>query len=229
LKKKPSSRTTKEELKNARKHKPSSQRWLRRQLSDPYVQEAQRKGYRSRAAFKLLELNEKYKFLSPGKIVVDLGAAPGGWTQVTIEKVQAPKNGKVFALDLLEMEDLPGAVLMQGDFYEDDTYNELILALKGKRADVVLSDMAPSTMGHRQTDHIRIMGLAEAAYDFAHEILGPEGVFVSKVFQGGAEQTLLTRLKKDFKKVAHAKPPSSRKESSEMYVVAMGFRMAKSE
>lgn len=208
-------------VKTARGRKTSSTRWLQRQLNDPYVSEAKRLGYRSRAAFKLLEIDEKAKLLGPGKIVVDLGAAPGGWCQVAVEKGAS----KVVALDLLPVDPLPGVAFLQMDFMADDAPEALIAAI-GEGVDVVLSDMAANTTGHKQTDHLRIMALVEAAYEFARDVLKPEGAFVAKVFQGGAEHELLAQMKKDFKTVKHIKPPASRRESAEQYVVAQGFRGA---
>ncbi len=205
-------------VKTARRRKASSTRWLRRQLNDPYVQEAQRLGYRSRAAFKLREIDEKLGLLQPGMTVVDLGAAPGGWCQVAVEKGAE----KVVALDLLAMDPLPGVTALQMDFMDDDAPEALIMALGGG-ADLVLSDMAANTTGHKSTDHLRIMALVEAAYEFAADILKPGGAFVAKVFQGGAQHELLARMKQDFKTVRHIKPPASRKESAEQYVIATGF------
>ena len=213
-----------EAVKTAKKRKPSSTRWLQRQLNDPYVHEARKLGYRSRAAFKLIELDERFHFLKKGLRVVDLGAAPGGWTQIAVERVQTAKDGwKVVGLDILPMDPVPGATTMQADFLEEGAAEALKEALGGP-ADLVLSDMAAPTTGHQQTDHLRIMGLAEAAYDFAEEVLAPGGAFVAKLFQGGAERSLLDRLRRDFAVVKHAKPPASRAESSETYVVATGFR-----
>ncbi|MGY0782142.1 RlmE family RNA methyltransferase [Azospirillum argentinense] len=213
-------------VKSAAKRTTSSARWLERHLNDPYVHEATKRGFRSRAAFKLLQLDEKFHLLGPGKRVVDLGAAPGGWTQVAVDKVQTGREGwKVVGLDILPMDPVPGATTMQADFLEEGAAERLKEALGGP-ADVVLSDMAAPTIGHQSTDHLRIMALAEAAYDFAEEVLAPGGVFVAKLFQGGAEKSLLERLKRDFATVRHAKPPASRAESSETYVVATGFRGA---
>lgn len=213
-------------VKTARGRKPSSTRWLRRQLNDPYVGEAQRRGYRGRAAFKLLEIDDKYGVLTPGARVVDLGCAPGGWAQVAAART-AGKGGKadghVVGLDLLACDPVPGATLLQGDFMADDAPDRLKAELGGA-AEVVLSDMAENATGHKQTDHLRVVALAEAAYDFAREVLAPDGAFVCKVFAGGTEESLLARLKRDFRSVAHYKPPASRKESPEMYVVARGFR-----
>ncbi|MEQ9812145.1 MAG: RlmE family RNA methyltransferase [Azospirillaceae bacterium] len=208
-------------VKTAKRRRTSSTRWLERQLNDPYVAEARKRGYRSRAAFKLLQLDDKYGLLRPGQRVVDLGAAPGGWCQVAVERLSG--QGTVVGLDYLEMDPVPGAVLLQLDFYDADAPARLNEALGGK-ADVVLSDMAAPTTGHAQTDHLRITGLAEAAWAFARDVLAPGGVFVVKLFQGGAEQDLLGELKRDFAKVAHAKPKASRADSSELYIVATGFR-----
>jgi len=195
-----------------------SQRWLARQLNDPYVAAAKAQGFRSRAAFKLIELDERFGLIRPAARVVDLGAAPGGWTQVAVQRGAA----HVVALDLLAMDPLPGATVLHGDFSEPVAVAQVVAALGGK-ADLVLSDMAPNTTGHTATDHIRIMALAEAALDFAVEVLAEGGAFVAKVFQGGSERDMLTRLKQSFASVRHAKPPASRKESSELYVVAQGF------
>lgn len=221
-------RMTTVELKNARKHKPSSQRWLRRQLNDPYVAEAQKLGYRSRAAFKLLQLDEKFHLLKRGAHVVDLGAAPGGWTQVAVHAVGADradgeKCGRVVGIDLLEMEPVPGADLIQADFMSDEGLAALRAKL-GDRVDVVLSDMAAATTGHPPTDHLRTTALCEAALEFALGVLSPGGVFVAKVFKGGSEQDMLRRMKFAFASVRHAKPAASRPESPEAYVVCIGFR-----
>jgi 23S rRNA (uridine2552-2'-O)-methyltransferase len=197
----------------------ASQRWLARQLNDPYVQAAKQQGWRSRAAFKLAELDDRFHLIRRGARVVDLGAAPGGWTQVAAQRGAA----RVVAVDLLPLDPVPGSVVLAGEFTDPATQTRLIAALDGK-ADLVLSDMAPNTTGHTATDHLRIMALAEAALEFAVEVLAPGGAFVAKVFQGGAERQMLDRLKRRFATVRHAKPPASRKESSELYVVATGFR-----
>ena len=215
-------RTTREasvRVKTARRRTSSSTRWLQRQLNDPYVHEAQRLGYRSRAAFKITGIDEKLRLFKPGQVIVDLGAAPGGWSQVAVER----KAKKVVAIDLLEIEPIPGVDFVQMDFMEDDAPDRL-KAMTGGPVDLVLSDMAPNTTGHQETDHLRIMGLVEAAYLFATEVLKPGGGFVAKVFQGGAEQELLKQMKKDFTTVKHIKPPASRKESAEQFVVALGYR-----
>lgn len=213
-------------VKSARGRKVSSTRWLERQLNDPYVQKAKRMGYRSRAAFKLIELDDKFHFLNKGAKILDLGAAPGGWTQVALER--AGKDARVVGIDLLEIEAIVGADLLQGDFLDDDAPERLRHHLDGPAA-VVLTDMAASATGHTQTDHLRIMVLLEAAVDFAAEVLAPGGAFVGKVLQGGTENQLLAALKRQFKVVKHAKPPASRSDSAEIYVVAMGFRGRESD
>lgn len=211
-------------VKTARGRKTSSARWLQRQLNDPYVAKAKREGYKSRAAYKLLELDDKYKFLAGNARVLDLGAAPGGWTQVAVERCKSTDENKtVLGVDILAMDPLPGADFLQLDFGDDDAPSRIETALGGK-VDVVLSDMAPNTTGHAATDHIRILALVELAFHFACEVLKPGGVFVCKVRQGGTEQELLTVMKQRFGKVAHAKPAASRKDSAETYVVATGFR-----
>jgi len=215
-----------EKVKTARGRKYSSKLWLQRQLNDPYVIEARRQGYRSRAAFKLTELDEKFHFLKSGARVVDLGAAPGGWCQVAASIVLKGKHGhkgKVVGLDIQEMEELPDITLLHKDFTEPEAPDMLKDALGGE-ADVVLSDMAAPATGHTATDHIRIMGLCEMALQFAIEVLSPGGLFLSKVLQGGTEDELLNTMKKHFKTVKHAKPPASRADSAEMYVVAIGFK-----
>ncbi|MCE3232871.1 MAG: rRNA methyltransferase [Rickettsiaceae bacterium] len=208
-------------VKTAKGRKKSSTRWLQRQLNDPYVAMAKADGYRSRAAYKLIDLNNKFDFLKPGKSVIDLGAAPGGWTQVAVEKA---KGGKVIGIDLQEVEPIAGATLIMHDFMADDAPEILSNALEGKKADIVLSDMAAASCGHAATDHIRIIGLCEAAFDFAKENLADDGVFAAKILRGGTEKELLEDMKKCFKVVKHFKPDSSRKDSAEMYVVAIGFR-----
>jgi len=213
-----------ERVRSAKGRKLSSTRWLQRQLNDPYVAEAQARGYRSRAAFKLLELDDRFKFLSPGARVVDLGAAPGGWTQVAVERVITKKGaGKVVGIDLTEIEPVAGATTLVGDFLDDDAPIRLRAVLDGP-ADVVLSDMAAKATGHPSTDHLRIMGLCETALMFAREVLEPGGAFVAKVLQGGTENQMLADMKRDFDVVRHAKPPASRADSAEMYVVALGFK-----
>lgn len=212
-------------LKTARKHRPSSQRWLERQLNDPYVSASKREGMRSRAAYKLKEIDDKYKFLKPGAIVVDLGAAPGGWSQIAAERVQSVAGkGQVVAIDYLDMEPLPGVEALKLDFTEENAEATLKSLLRDGHADVVLSDMAAPTTGHTRTDHLRIMGLAEAAGAFACDVLRPGGAFLAKVLQGGTERDLLDMLKKRFATVRHVKPPASRSDSAELYVLATGFR-----
>jgi len=226
---KPSGRNFGVRVKTAKKRSLSSTLWLQRQLNDPYVVEAQKRGYRSRAAFKLLQLDDRFHLLSPGKRVVDLGAAPGGWTQVAVERVKPQSGkGKIVGLDILAMDPIDGAITFQCDFLDDSAPARLREALDGP-ADIVLSDMAAPATGHPKTDHIRIMGLAETAYDFAVQVLAPGGAFIAKVFQGGTERELLDRLKRDFASVRHAKPPASRADSAETYVVAVGFRGAAAE
>ena len=208
--------------KNKRSH--SSHQWLSRQLNDPYVRKAHAEGYRSRAAFKLVEIDDKHKILKRGARVVDLGAAPGGWSQVAAERIGVEKGqGKIVAIDLLEIEPINGVEFAQMDFNDDDA-PERLKKMLGGQADVVLSDMAANTIGHRQTDHLKIVALVEMAADFAREVLAPGGSFVAKVLQGGTESELLTMLKRDFKTVKHIKPPASRKDSAELYVLATGFR-----
>lgn len=205
------------------KRKLSSKLWLERQLNDPYVAQAKREGYRSRAAYKLIEIDDKYNLLKSGMTVVDLGAAPGGWSQVAAKRVGAPRKGKVIAIDLLEMGEMAGVDFAQLDFLASDAPDRLI-AMIGGRADVVLSDMAANTTGHRKTDQLRIVGLVEAAALFASEVLKPGGTFLAKVFQSGADAELLVQLKRDFTGVRHVKPTASRQDSSERYVLATGFR-----
>jgi 23S rRNA (uridine2552-2'-O)-methyltransferase len=218
-------RQAKVRLKTAKTRSASSQRWLERQLNDPYVAAARREGYRSRAAFKLAEIDAKHRVLKPGRRVVDLGAAPGGWAQVAAERVRALEGrGQVVAIDIAGMEPLAGVAFLQLDFLDDVAPARLTAMLRGGAADLVLSDMAAPGTGHTGTDHVRIMALAEAAAQFACEVLAPGGDFVCKVFQGGTEKDLLDRLKRAFTAVKHVKPPASRAESAEMYVVALGFR-----
>lgn len=208
-------------VKTAKYNKPSSNRWLERQLNDPYVAESKRLGYRSRAAFKLIQLDEKYHFLGKGKTIVDLGCAPGGWTQVAVAKNKG--KGQIIGMDLLPTTPIEGAILLQQDFTALDA-PEKIKSLLNCAADVVMSDMAANTTGHQQTDHLRTIRLVELAYEFAKEILAPGGIFIAKVFQGGTEGQLLADMKKNFAKVSHYKPDASRQDSVEMYVVAQGFR-----
>ncbi len=217
-----------ERLRKAKGRKASSTRWLRRQLADGYVAEARDRGLRSRSAFKLIELDDRFRFLKPGMRVVDLGAAPGGWTIVAVERVNAAgankgKRGAVVGIDVSETDPVPGATLIHHDFLDGEAPKLLKDALGGP-ADVVLTDMAEPATGHAATDHLRVIALLEAAFDFACEVLAPGGVFVGKAFKGGTEKDLLAAIKKRFKTVRHAKPPASRKESAETYVVAIGFK-----
>ena len=222
-------RDLKVKVKSARGKTVSQVKWLQRQLNDPYVKRAQLEGFRGRAAFKILELNEKYNFLIPGSKVVDLGCAPGGWSQVAVDLVNAlgvkknVKIGSVIGIDLQEVEVLPGAKFYQLDFMANDADLEVKNILEGK-ANVVMSDMAASSSGHKKTDHLKIMALCETAAYFAFDVLEEGGTFVAKVLAGGAERDLQTLLKQKFTKVYNAKPPSSRSDSSEKFVVAIGFR-----
>lgn len=221
----PTGRALKERVKTGKGRTVSQKNWLERQLNDPYVKEARKLGYRSRAAFKLSEIDDKYRFLKPGGRVVDLGAAPGGWSQVAATRVKAGEGrGMVIALDLHGMDPIPSVTIFKKDFYENDAPRLLIDALGGEKADAVLSDMAAHATGHRQTDHINIMALAEAAYDFAKQVLKPGGTFLAKVLRGGTEGELLKLMKKDFATVRHVKPMASRDDSAELFVLAMGFR-----
>ncbi len=216
-------------LKKARNRTASSQRWLERQLNDPYVAAAKREGFRSRAAYKLIEIDDKYHILKPGHRVVDLGAAPGGWSQIAAERVQSVSGrGQVIAIDILDMEPVAGVQSAKLDFMDDGAEIWLKEQLKGEAADVVLSDMAAPTVGHASTDHLRIMMLAEAAASFACDVLGPGGAFLCKVFQGGTERDLLDLLKRRFAIVRHIKPPASRSDSAELYVLATGFKRVSS-
>ncbi|MEM7242886.1 MAG: RlmE family RNA methyltransferase [Pseudomonadota bacterium] len=225
------SRDLRVRVKTAKGRKLSSKLWLERQLNDPYVQRAKADGYRGRAAFKILELDEKYRFLVPGARVVDLGCAPGGWCQVAVRRVNAlgEKSGKavgtVLGVDLQEVDPIPGAELHVLDFLEDGA-DDKVKAWLGGPADVVMSDMAAASSGHKQTDHLRIMALCEAAAYFAFDVLDEGGTFVAKVLAGGAEGDLQKVLKQNFTKVANVKPPASRADSSEKFVVATGFRGA---
>ncbi len=212
-------------VKSAKGRKISSTLWLQRQLNDPYVARAKIEGYRSRAAYKLKELDEKYKLFKPNMRVIDLGCAPGGWLQIAQRAVQSmPENPTIIGIDYLEVEPITGTIILQKDFSDEDAPSAIIKKLGGKKADIVLSDMAAPTTGHRQTDHIRIIALVEMAADFAIDVLAPNGTFVAKVFQGGTEHQLLNRLKQHFSKIFHAKPPASRKESAETYLIAKGFK-----
>jgi 23S rRNA (uridine2552-2'-O)-methyltransferase len=220
----PPPRALKQRVKTGNKRSLSSKLWLERQLNDPYVARAKREGWRSRAAFKLLEIDEKYHLLKPGQRVLDLGAAPGGWSQVAAKALgSAEGRGRVVGIDLLPIDPLPGAEFVTLDFLDADAPARL-RELLGGPADVVLSDMAANATGHRQTDHLRIIGLAEAAIEFAREVLAPGGAFLAKVLQGGTEGALLADLKRDFATVRHVKPAASRSDSAELYVLATGFR-----
>ncbi|WP_310619894.1 RlmE family RNA methyltransferase [Flexibacterium corallicola] len=214
-----------EKVKTARKRSYSSTLWLQRQLNDPYVRQAKLDGYRSRAAYKLIEINDKHKIIKPGMRVVDLGAAPGGWCQVTVPMVESSvEDPRIVGIDYLDVEPIPGVVLLKKDFLDDDAPEALMEALGGHKPDLVMSDMAAPTTGHRQTDHLRTTYLFEVAIDFARQNLKQDGAFLSKVFAGGAENSLLQGLKKEFKSVSHIKPPASRKQSPEMFILAKGFR-----
>ena len=212
-------------LRTARGRKLASTRWLTRQLNDPYVEEAKRRGYRSRAAFKLAEIDDKHHLLRTGMSVVDLGAAPGGWSQISAQRVQLMAGkGRVIAVDVVEMGPISGVTALNLDLTDSESAGRIRDALNGKKADLVLSDMHAPATGHKQTDHLRIMGLVEAALDLAEEILAPGGAFLCKVLQGGAGKELVARLNRSFAKVRHVKPKASRAESAEMYVLATGFR-----
>ena len=214
----------KQRVKTGKGRTVSSKLWLERQLNDPYVARAKREGYRSRAAYKLIEIDDKYRFLKPGARVIDLGAAPGGWSQIAAKRVGASEGkGKVIGIDLLEMDAVPGVDFMQLDFL-DPSAPDILKEKLGGLADVVLSDMAANTTGHRKTDHLRIVALVEAAAEFAVEVLAPGGIFLAKVIQGGTESELLAALKKNFASVKHVKPSASRADSAELYVLATGFR-----
>lgn len=217
-------RSLKTRVKTARKRSLSSTLWLQRQLNDPYVALAKREGYRSRAAFKLAELDDKFRFLKPGQRLVDLGAAPGGWSQVAASRIEADKGrGGIVAIDLLEMEPVPGVAFAQMDFLDADAPDRVRAMLQGA-PDGVISDMAANATGHRKTDHLKIVALVELAADFAGEVLKPGGFFLAKVLQGGTEGALLASLKRDFALIRHLKPQASRSGSSELYVLATGFR-----
>jgi len=217
-------RDLKQRVKTARGRKISSTNWLQRQLNDPYVGLAKKEGYRSRSAFKLLEIDDKYKFLKPGGAIVDLGTAPGGWSQIAaIRSHAAEGHGRVVGIDLHEVEAIAGVTLFKKDFFDEDAPQILIEALGGVRADVVLSDMAAHATGHKHTDHIKIIDLAETALEFAMQILKPGGTFLCKVLRGGSEHDLLATLKRNFKTIKHIKPQASRADSAELFVLAMGF------
>jgi 23S rRNA (uridine2552-2'-O)-methyltransferase len=218
---KDASRSLKQRVKTGKSRTLSSKMWLERQLNDPYVARAKREGYRSRAAFKLIEIDDKYRILKKGARVVDLGAAPGGWSQVAAQRIG--EQGRVVAIDLLEIEPIGGVDFIQLDFLDPAAPDELKARLGGE-ADVVLTDMAANATGHRKTDHLKIVALVEAAADFAREVLKPGGAFLAKVLQGGTEPALLAQLKRDFTTVRHVKPAASRAESAELYLLATGFR-----
>jgi 23S rRNA (uridine2552-2'-O)-methyltransferase len=212
-------------VKTAKRRAVSSTRWLERQLNDPYVARAKAEGYRARSAYKLIEIDDRYKLLAPGKRVVDLGAAPGGWAEVAADRVRsADADPRVVAVDYLDMDPLPGVSVLKKDILDVDAPEVIRATLGGKPADIVLSDMAAPTTGHRQTDHLRTEHLSEAAAEFALEVLRPGGHFLTKVFQGGSEGELLALLKRRFRSVHHVKPPASRAASVELYLVAKGFR-----
>lgn len=221
----PGSRGLRTRVKTAKGRKISSTQWLERQLNDPYVRRARAEGYASRAAYKLREIDDRYEILKKGDRVVDLGAAPGGWCQVAVERTGSQADDiRVVGIDYLEMAPVPGATILKKDFLDEDAPDALLAALGGARPDVVLSDMAAPTTGHRRTDHLRTMHLVEVALDFAIEVLKPGGHFLSKTFQGGTEGDLLTLLKRNFKSVHHVKPPASRDGSVELYLLAKGFK-----
>lgn len=214
-------------VKTAKRRKKSSTKWLKRQINDPFVKQAHEQGYRARSAFKIIEIDNRFKILKKGKIVVDLGAAPGGWSQVVVNIVG---HGKVFAVDILDMEPLTGVEFLKQDFLAVDATENIIKMINKnnpqskRKVDVVLSDMAQNTCGDHQTDHLRIVGLLEEALDFAIQILAKDGCFVGKIFQGGAQGELLKKFRENFENVKHFKPDSSRKESSENYIIAIGFK-----
>ena len=212
-------------MKSARRRAAASTRWLDRQLNDPYVAEARRLGYRSRAAFKLIELDDRLRLFRPGQTVVDLGAAPGGWTQVALERTRAAETGsRIVALDRIRIDPIPGAEILLGDFLDPEMSMRLEIAVGAAAVDLVLSDLSPATTGHRATDHLRIVALAEDAFEFAERVLKPGGALVAKVFRGGADGDLLTRVRARFETVRHVKPPASRADSAETYLIARGFR-----
>jgi 23S rRNA (uridine2552-2'-O)-methyltransferase len=219
-------RALKVRVKTSKRRKQSSNLWLERQLNDPYVARAKREGFRSRAAFKLMEIDDKARVLKKGARVIDLGAAPGGWSQVAAKRVGAPQQGRVVAIDVLAMDSLPGVEFMQLDFLAADAPDKL-KAMLGGPAEVVLSDMAANATGHAKTDHLKIMALVETTADFAREVLSPGGTFLAKVLQGGTEGALLAGLKRDFSSVKHVKPAASRADSAELYLLATGFRQSR--
>ncbi len=219
----PNLRNMHTKVKSARGRKISSTLWLQRQLNDPYVQKAKAEGYASRAAYKLLEMDERFNLLKQGQVVVDLGAAPGGWCQVAVAKTGSSVDDiRVVGIDYLDMDPVPGATILKKDFLDDDAPDMLMKALGGRAPELVMSDMAAPTIGHRRTDHMRTMGLVEVALDFALQVLKPGGHFLTKTFQGGTEQTLLNLMKKNFETIHHVKPPASRDGSVELYLLAKG-------
>jgi len=212
-------------VKTSRGRKLSSTLWLERQLNDPYVKRARAEGYRARAAYKLIEINEKYDLLKPGLLVVDLGCAPGGWLQVAAREARSTDaEPLVVGMDYLDVDHVPGTIVLKKDFTDPDAPEQLVAALRGRKADLVLSDMAAPTTGHKATDHLRIIALVELAAEFARQVLAPGGTFVAKVLKGGTEHELLAGLKRDFASTFHAKPPASRSDSAETYLIARGFR-----
>jgi 23S rRNA (uridine2552-2'-O)-methyltransferase len=221
---KPSKRPLKVRLKSGKRRSLSSRQWLERQLNDPYVARARREGLRARAAYKLIEIDDKHHLFKPGARVVDLGAAPGGWSQIAARRIDAAQGrGRVVALDVLDMAPIAGVDVVRGDFLDPEAPADIEARLGGP-ADVVMSDMAANATGHRPTDHLKIMALAEAAAAFARDVLAPGGAFLCKVLQGGTEATLLAALKRDFATVKHVKPAASRTDSAELYLLATGFR-----
>jgi 23S rRNA (uridine2552-2'-O)-methyltransferase len=214
-----------ERVRTAKGRKLASTRWLQRQLNDPYIEEAKRRGYRSRAAFKLVEIDDRHHVLGPGMTVIDLGAAPGGWSQIAAQRVKVMAGeGRVIAVDLTAVEPISGVTQLELDLTDPDAPDRIEEVLGGKKTDVVLSDMHAPATGHKATDHLRIMALVEAALDLAEAVLAPGGTFLCKVLQGGASRDLVARLNRSFAKVRHVKPKASRAESAEMYVLATGFR-----
>jgi 23S rRNA (uridine2552-2'-O)-methyltransferase len=218
-------RALKVRVKTAKKRTPASARWLERQLNDPYVRRTKAEGYRSRAAYKLIEIDEQHRLLARGARVVDLGAAPGGWSQVAAARTGSTgADPRIVAIDYLPVDPLPGVVVLEKDFLDEDAPAAIVAALGGAKADLVLSDMAAPATGHKKTDHLRIMHLCEVAAEFARDVLRPGGAFLAKVLRGGTENQLLADLKRDFAQVMHVKPPASRRDSAELYVLAKGFR-----
>jgi 23S rRNA (uridine2552-2'-O)-methyltransferase len=218
-------RQLKVRVKSAKGRTPSQKQWLERQLNDPYVRQARKLGLRARSAFKLMQIDDRQRLLKPGQLVVDLGAAPGSWSQVAAARIRAAEGGgQVVAIDQHGLDPIPGVRVIKGDFLDENARGLLRQALEGKPADVVLSDLAAHATGHRHTDHLKIVALCEAAFEFAREVLRPGGAFLCKVLQGGTERELLSRLKQDFAIVKHVKPDASRSESAELYVLATGFR-----